>query len=138
MAIESISAGRTDYAGVSTSSAAQNSQWQSKEASARVTEPVTVVSGKVSSLTMEGDEEAQGQSRKPMDNETLKRKISDLNKQLNNTECQYGIHEETQRVTLKIVDKETKEVLKEFPAEKTLEMIAKVWEMAGLLVDEKR
>lgn len=137
MAIESISAGRTDYASVSPSSAAQNSQWQSKEASARVTEPVTVESGKVSSLTMEGDAEAQGQSR-PMDNETLKRRISDLNKQLNNTECQYGIHEKTQRVTLKIVDKETKEVLKEFPAEKTLEMIAKVWEMAGLLVDEKR
>lgn len=137
MAIESISAGRTDYASVSPSSAAQNSQWQSKEASARVTEPVTVESGKVSPLTMEGDAEAQGQSR-PMDNETLKRRISDLNKQLNNTECQYGIHEKTQRVTLKIVDKETKEVLKEFPAEKTLEMIAKVWEMAGLLVDEKR
>lgn len=138
MAIESISAGRTDYASVSPSSAAQNSQWQSKEASARVTEPVTVTSGKVSSLTMEGDEEAREQFWEPMDNETLKRRISDLNKQLNNTECQYGIHEKTQRVTLKIVDKETKKVLKEFPAEKTLEMIAKVWEMAGLLVDEKR
>ena len=32
----------------------------------------------------------------------------------------------------------TKEVKKEYPAEKTLDMIQKVWEMAGLMVDEKR
>ena len=48
------------------------------------------------------------------------------------------MHEETNRVTIKIVDKETKEIIKEFPPEKTLDMIAKVWEMAGLFVDEKR
>ena len=30
------------------------------------------------------------------------------------------------------------EVIKEFPPEKTLDMIAKVWEVAGILVDEKR
>ena len=43
----------------------------------------------------------------------------------------------TNRVTIKIVDKDTKKVLKEYPPEKTLDMIAKVWEMAGLLVDQK-
>ena len=50
----------------------------------------------------------------------------------------FGIHEKTNRVTIKIIDKKTKEVIKEFPPEKTLDMIAKVWEMAGLMVDEKR
>ncbi len=141
MAIESISAGRADYAAVSPVSTAQNSQRQSTEASARVMEPVTTAKDSTSrdSLFVVDEElENQEQSQSPMDNGTLKRKISDINRKLNATECQYGIHEETQRVTLKIVDKESKEVLKEFPAEKTLEMIAKVWEMAGLLVDEKR
>ena len=38
----------------------------------------------------------------------------------------------------KIVDKETKKVIKELPPEKTLDMIAKVWDMAGILVDERR
>ena len=47
------------------------------------------------------------------------------------------IHDATNRVMIKIVDKDTKEVLKEYPPEKTLDMIAKVWEVAGLLVDEK-
>ena len=39
---------------------------------------------------------------------------------------------------MKIVDKDTKKVIRELPPEKTLDMIAKAWELAGILVDEKR
>ena len=46
--------------------------------------------------------------------------------------------ENKNHITIKIVDKETKKVIKELPPEKTLDMIAKVWEMAGLFVNEKR
>lgn len=49
----------------------------------------------------------------------------------------FGIHEKTNRVIIKIVDKNTDKVIKEFPPEETLDMIAKVWEIAGILVDEK-
>lgn len=69
--------------------------------------------------------------------EQLKKAVSDLNKQMPNSEAIFGIHEETNRVTIKIVDKSTKEVIKEYPPEETLDMIAKVWEIAGILVDEK-
>jgi hypothetical protein len=41
-------------------------------------------------------------------------------------------------IHLGIIDKDTKKVIKELPPEKTLDMIAKVWELAGILVDEKR
>ena len=54
------------------------------------------------------------------------------------TEVIFGIHDDTNRVTIKIVDKKSKQVIKEFPPEKTLDMIAKAWELAGILVDEKR
>ena len=57
---------------------------------------------------------------------------------MNNSVAQFGIHDATNRVTIKIVDKETKKVLKEFPPEETLDMIAKVWELAGIMVDEKK
>ena len=57
---------------------------------------------------------------------------------MNNSVALFGIHEGTNPVTIKIVDKSTKEVIKELPPEKTLDMIAKAWELAGLLVDEKR
>lgn len=69
---------------------------------------------------------------------SLKKAVEDINRQSPNTEAIFGYHEGTKRVTIKIVDKDTKEVKKEYPAEETLDMIQRVWEMAGLMVDEKR
>lgn len=72
-------------------------------------------------------------------NEQLHKAVEELNKKMmSNSEAIFGIHEGTNRVTIKIVDKDSKEVIKELPPEKTLDMIARVWEMAGLLVDERR
>ena len=68
----------------------------------------------------------------------IKRAVEEINKKANNSEAVFGVHEGTNRVTIKIVDKQTKEVIKEFPPDKTLDMIARVWEMAGLMVDEQR
>ncbi len=70
--------------------------------------------------------------------EKIKKAVEELNKKMRNSEAVFGIHEATNHVTIKIVDKETHETIKELPPEKTLDMIAKVWEMAGILVDEKR
>ena len=79
----------------------------------------------------------ENQKRGEASNEQIKKAVADMNKKMSNTSCQFGIHEDTGRVMIKIVDKETKEVVKEFPAEETLEMIAKAWELAGIMVDEK-
>lgn len=72
--------------------------------------------------------------------EQLKKAIAEMNRRINNSneEAVFGVHEDTNRIMIKIMDKETKEVIKEFPPEKTLDMIARIWEMAGILVDEKR
>ena len=73
------------------------------------------------------------------DNEKVRKAISDMAKNVkSNAEAVFGIHEKTNRVTIKMVDKETKKVIKEFPPDETLDMIAKVWEIAGIMVDEKR
>lgn len=71
-------------------------------------------------------------------NEKIRKAVEQLNKNMPHSEAVYGFHEGTNRVTIKIIDKDTKEVIKELPPEKTLDMITKVWEMAGILVDEKR
>ena len=68
----------------------------------------------------------------------IKRAIEEINKKANNSEAVWGVHEDTNRVTIKIVDKQTKEIIKEFPPDKTLDMLSRIWEMAGLMVDEKR
>ena len=71
-------------------------------------------------------------------NNSIRKAVEELNKRMMNSEAIFGIHEATKRLTIKIVDRDTKEVIREFPPEKTLDMIAKVWELAGVMVDEKR
>ena len=71
-------------------------------------------------------------------NEKIRKAVEQLNKNMSHSEAVFGFHDATNRVTIKIIDKDTKEVIKELPPEKTLDLIAKVWEMAGILVDEKR
>ncbi len=81
--------------------------------------------------------EQQGKEQQAS-NEQVRKAVEQLNKNMANSEAVFGIHEGTNRVTIKIVDKSTKEVIRELPPEKTLDMIARVWDMAGILVDEKR
>lgn len=81
--------------------------------------------------------EQQGKEQQAS-NDQIRKAVEQLNKSMANSEAVFGIHEGTNRVTIKIVDKSTKEVIKELPPEKTLDMIARVWDMAGILVDEKR
>lgn len=56
----------------------------------------------------------------------------------NNTHLQFRIHEKTNEVMVKIIDDESGEVLREIPPEKMLDLVAKLWEIAGILIDEKR
>ncbi len=50
---------------------------------------------------------------------------------------EFSIHEDTNRVIVKVINRQTHEVIKEIPPEQLLDMIARIWEMIGLLVDEK-
>lgn len=103
------------------------------EASSISKEPEITSAAKLGTSS-EDAKEGSGEASK----EAIKKAVADINKRANGTEAVFGIHEKTNRVTIKIVDKESKEVIKEVPAEKTLDLIAKVWEMAGIMVDEKR
>lgn len=87
----------------------------------------------------QSNEEGSGEKKQYSDEE-IARKLKSLNKKLGstNTSLEFGIHEATHRVTIKVLDDDKKEVIKEIPAEKTLDLIAKAWELAGILVDERR
>ena len=87
---------------------------------------------------MDTNQNGNNQQDDAKNQEAIRKAVDNLNKSMKNTSAIYGIHDGTNRVMIKIVDKQTKEVIKELPPEKTLDMITKVWEMAGLLVDEKR
>ncbi|MCD7709257.1 MAG: flagellar protein FlaG [Clostridiales bacterium] len=81
---------------------------------------------------------SQTQDQQQASQTAMKNAVDEINRRAKNSEAIFGIHEKTNRVTIKIVDKDTREVIREYPPEKTLDMIAKVWEMAGIMVDEKR
>lgn len=56
---------------------------------------------------------------------------------MSNTSLKFSIHEQTKQILVKIVDNETKEVLREIPPEKILDMVAAMLERVGLFVDKK-
>lgn len=84
-----------------------------------------------------GTNKDENSGRTAGNNEALKKAVNEINKKTN-TEAVFAIHKETNHVIIKIIDKDSKKVLREYPPEQTLDMIAKVWELAGILVDEKR
>lgn len=54
------------------------------------------------------------------------------------TSLEFSIHEKTNQIMVKVKNAETGEVIREIPPERNLDFLAKVWEMAGLLIDERR
>ena len=78
------------------------------------------------------------QKNKEVTTEQVKSAVDNINHQLKRTSCSFKYHEETNRISITVRDKDTDEVIKEIPPEKALDMIAKAWELAGLMVDEKR
>ena len=112
---------------------------QSADSSVQAAEQVDKTTSIVENAKEKGqaDSSEQNKDQQPS-NEQIRKAVEKLNRNMSNSEAVFGIHEDTNRVMIKIVDKNTKEVIKELPPEKTLDMIAKVWELAGILIDERR
>ena len=143
MAVEGVSGAGMTYQG-SVSNTQVQTETQAKVASSSNEMASEQIARETMTLSTKQTSADGGGSQTPnqqMDqNSQIKKAVEEINKSVsgNHSEAIFGIHDATNRVTIKIVDKKTKEVIKEYPPEKTLDMIAKVWEIAGLLVDEKR
>lgn len=90
-----------------------------------------------------GDENANGHqgrkvSRKEL-KEIIKEKIQDLNDIVDflGRGIRFKLHDETDLLMTQIIDVKTQEVLKEMPPEEMLDLIARIEEMVGLIIDEK-
>lgn len=144
MAIEPIGSTAMSYQGMTSNESVKPVQ-ESRDAQVQESVVAQEATTKMTDFTVQSESNA-GQSQdentknSQEQNEKLRKSVEQLNKQIGHqhVEAQFGIHEKTNRVTIKIVDKDTNEVIREVPPEKTLDMIAKAWELAGLLVDEKR
>ncbi len=80
------------------------------------------------------------QTKENMENtKKVKNAIAEVNRKMNQkTRCEFSYHEDTKRVSIKVIDSDTEEVIREIPPEETLDMLSKMWEVAGILIDEQR
>ncbi|MGF7184687.1 flagellar protein FlaG [Desulfitispora alkaliphila] len=49
----------------------------------------------------------------------------------------FSVHEGTNRTLVQVIDRNTDDVIKEIPPEKMLDLVARIWEVVGIFVDEK-
>ena len=144
MAIEAMKGAGMSYAGSSSASDVKAESQAKVETASNAAASDDLMKKTIQIDTKETDKNGNDGNRDDSqakqtisENSQIKKAVDEINKKAHNSEAVFGIHDATNRVTIKIVDKDTKKVLKEYPPEKTLDMIAKVWEMAGLLVDQK-
>ena len=144
MAIEAMKGAGMSYAGSSSASDVKAESQAKVETASNAAASDDLMKKTIQIDTKETDKNGKDGNRDDSrakqtisENSQIRKAVDEINKKAHNSEAVFGIHEATNRVTIKIVDKDTKKVLKEYPPEKTLDMIAKVWEMAGLLVDQK-
>lgn len=104
------------------------------------TSPVSATA-KVQQTVVLGDgQSGKDEEVKEPSKNTIDSVVSEVNQKmrLTKTRCEYSYDEPTKRVSIKVYDKESDTLIREVPPEKSLEMLQKMWEIAGIIVDEKR
>jgi flagellar protein FlaG len=96
--------------------------------------------GKAYTGKQDGTTEDEKQKDAQANANRLKSILNETNNKIKptRTRCEFSYHEDIHRVSIKVMDADTDKVIREIPPEETLDMLQKLWEVAGLLVDEKR
>ncbi|MGN0318264.1 MAG: flagellar protein FlaG [Lachnospira sp.] len=107
--------------------------------SAASSQPVVISEVADSNQSNANNNAAENRDKQSAEKNTSMKDVKNVSKLINNnTIAEFSYNEPTNRIAIKIKDKDTDEVIKEIPSEKALEMLAKAWELAGIMVDERR
>ena len=109
----------------------------------RVTDSYSVIMEQYKSKEVQGAKNSGIEMKPEMESYPEKTIITEIEKangtlNTNQYEYEFTVHEKTKQIMVKVIDAETKEKVTEFPSEKILDMVAKMCELAGLFIDEKR
>jgi flagellar protein FlaG len=130
MNLQSVGSGRAQV------SIIQNGDKATQEAVPKSTENIaykTVNSGReIKALEMRGVPFTVGDEQLV---KAVERALKVLEGPTTSFEMKY--HEQTKAVIVKVFNKETGELIREIPPEKTLDLVVKMMEFAGILIDEK-
>lgn len=86
------------------------------------------------------DDRGERQGRDPQfQRQELERAVVQTNQMVfkDNNRFEFKVHERTGRIMVKLIDSETDEIIKEIPPEKILDLVASIWDLVGILVDER-
>lgn len=91
------------------------------------------------SSTVDSGANGEGGKVSSIDEEILKKSVEQANKTLASFDkyIEREVHEVTHAIIYRLKDSRTNQVIQEFPPKKIQDMIAKMWEMAGLFIDKK-
>jgi flagellar protein FlaG len=80
-----------------------------------------------------------GQHERNVDEDELHKTIDKILKTLegDSTSLKFDIHKDTNTIMVKVIDNNTQKVIREIPPEKILDMIASIWKLVGIIIDEK-
>jgi flagellar protein FlaG len=142
MGIEVVGSNQSYQPSTSYSSAPAEPVSSAPKASTKVAAETNAVSQFVKPVGQAADGQIKAENGKQPTDEEVKAAINQANKRskavFGHANAEFSYHEATKRISVKIVDQDTNEVIREIPPEETLDMISKMWELAGIIVDEKR
>lgn len=142
MALESIGAtSNMNYADVVKNiNKAPQTQVKAAEEVVKKAAPSAPVTAATATVSVEGKVAAEGQKNEEAVSSKIKDAVDKVNEKIvpSKTRCEFAYHEDTNRISIKVIDQTTDETIREIPAEETLDMLSRIWELAGLMVDEKR
>lgn len=136
MDIENVSNVNSNYSTAETVKVVNTSAETSQTAAAAVERSAEAAAKTVTAMEESGSSEKKNEHA-PSE-ATINDAVQSANRKMQHTRCEYSYHKKTNRVSIKVLDADTKEVIREIPPEKSLDMLQKMWELAGILVDEKR
>ncbi|MED1952368.1 flagellar protein FlaG [Brevibacillus centrosporus] len=84
--------------------------------------------------------QTEGVQEKELSKAELTKEIKGINKWLEttNTHVKFTLHDKLNEYYVQVINDQTNEVIREIPSKKMMDMVAKMHEMVGLLVDERR
>jgi len=90
-----------------------------------------------SDLKPESLREKQEYSEQDLEDE-VRESVKDINEIVDKVKegLSFQIHEDTEKMMVKVVDLNTDEVIKELPPEEMLDLQARIHEIVGILIDE--
>jgi flagellar protein FlaG len=104
-------------------------------------EPIPNIKSDNKNVNQKNDDQTEEDVTEEEVNRRMESAIDQANqkvKHVGRRQCAFSYDEKAKRISIKVYDAATKEVIREIPPEETLSMVERLYDLMGIMVDEKR